>query len=79
MFQPYLNFFVIVFIDDLLAYSKREVDLVKYLRITVQRLKDEKLYVTFSKCELWLYFVPFLGHVAYKYGFMVDLAKVDPF
>ncbi|XP_069147009.1 uncharacterized protein [Solanum lycopersicum] len=52
LFQPYLDSFVIVFIDDILVYSKTEEDHVRYLRIVLQRLREEKLYAKFSKSPL---------------------------
>ena len=63
VFRPYLDSFVIVFIDDILVYSKTEEDHVRHLRIVLQRLREEKLYAKFSKCEFWLTSVTFLGHV----------------
>lgn len=54
VFQPYLDIFVIVFIDDFLVYSKSEADHVQHLRVLLQRLSDEKLYAKFSKCEILL-------------------------
>ena len=63
VFQPYLDSFVIVFIDDILVYSKTNEDHVQHLRIVLQRLREEKLYAKFSKCEFSLTSVTFLGHV----------------
>ena len=67
---------VIVFIDDILIYSKNEADHVKHLRDVLQRLREEELYAKFSKCEFWLESVEFLGHVVTKYGFMIDPTRV---
>ncbi|GJX35769.1 putative reverse transcriptase domain-containing protein [Tanacetum coccineum] len=60
--RPYLDKFMIVFIDDILIYSKTQEEHVEHLRLVLGLLKKEKLYATFSKCELWLREVQFLGH-----------------
>ena len=77
VFRPYLYSFVIVFIDDILVYSKTEEDHVRHLRIVLQRLREEKLYAKFSKCEFWLTSVTFLGHVVSKEGIRVDQDKIE--
>jgi hypothetical protein len=66
----------VVFIDDILIYSKSEAEHAKHLRIVLQRLRDHKLYAKFSKCELWLDSVKFLGHTISKDGISVDPSKV---
>ena len=63
VFQPYLDQFVVVFIDDILIYSKSEEEHEDYLRITLQTLKEHLLYSKFNKCEFCLIEVRFLGHV----------------
>ena len=63
VFHPYLDQFVIVFIDDILVYSKNVDEHTLHLRIVLQTLKDKQLYAKFSKCEFWLNEVVFLGHV----------------
>ena len=63
VFQPYLDEFVVVFIDDILIYSKFEEEHEGHLRIVLQALTDHQLYAKFSKCEFWLTEVKFLGHV----------------
>ncbi|WMV42151.1 hypothetical protein MTR67_035536 [Solanum verrucosum] len=76
VFQPYLDTFVIMFIDDILVYSKTEEDQNWHLRIVLQRLREDKLYAKFSKCEFWLNSVAFLGHVVSKEGIRVDPTKI---
>ncbi|KAJ6829085.1 uncharacterized protein M6B38_359765 [Iris pallida] len=63
VFYQYLDKFVIVFIDDILIYSKSEEEHEKHLRIVLQTLREEKLYAKLSKCEFWLDQIPFLGHI----------------
>jgi hypothetical protein len=77
VFMPELDKFVIVFIDDILVYSKNEEDHAEHLRIVLTRLKDHQLYAKFSKCEFWLKTVPFLGHVLSENGISVDPSKVQ--
>ncbi|XP_019250938.1 PREDICTED: uncharacterized protein LOC109229841 [Nicotiana attenuata] len=64
VFRPYLDLFVIVFIDDILVYSRSQEEHEQHLRVVLQTLKDSQLYAKFSKCEFWLSSVAFLGHVA---------------
>ena len=66
---------VIVFIDDILIYSKSQADHESHLREVLEMLRKEKLYAKFSKCEFWLREVKFLGHVVNSKGIMVDPAK----
>jgi hypothetical protein len=73
--KPYLDRFVIVFIDDILVYSRTAQEHEEHLRTLLELLRKEKLYVKFSKCEFWLREVEFLGHVMNENGIMVDLAK----
>ncbi|XP_058760710.1 uncharacterized protein LOC131634045 [Vicia villosa] len=54
IFNPYLNKFVVVFIDDIMIYSKSEEDHAKHLRVVLELLKKKKLYAKLSKCEFWL-------------------------
>ena len=69
--------FVIVFIDDILIYSRNEEDHVSHLRIVLQTLKDKELYAKFSKCEFWLESVAFLGHIISDDGIGVDTQKIE--
>ncbi|MCI48493.1 retrotransposon protein, partial [Trifolium medium] len=68
---------VVVFIDDILIYSKTEEEHVEHLRIVLETLREKKLYAKFSKCEFWLKEVSFLGHVISSRGIAVDPAKVE--
>nr|XP_029144801.1 uncharacterized protein LOC112708782 [Arachis hypogaea] len=77
IFHPYLDKFVVVFIDDILIYSKTEDEHAEHLRTVLQILKDRKLYAKLSKCEFWKSEVKFLGHVVSKHGIAVDPAKVE--
>ncbi|GKG10962.1 putative reverse transcriptase domain-containing protein, partial [Tanacetum coccineum] len=70
--KPYLDKFVIVFIDDILIYSKSEEDHIEHLKLILELLKKEELYANFSKCEFWLSKVQFLGHVIDSEGIHVD-------
>jgi hypothetical protein len=76
VFMPELDKFVVVFIDDILVYSKSEEEHAEHLRIVLTRLRDHQLYAKFSKCEFWLKEVQFLGHVLSAEGVAVDLGKV---
>ncbi|KAL0554942.1 hypothetical protein IC582_008872 [Cucumis melo] len=77
VFREFLDTFVIVFIDDILIYSKTEAEHEEHLRMVLQTLRDNKLYAKFSKCEFWLKQVSFLGHVVSKAGVSVDPAKIE--
>jgi hypothetical protein len=76
VFMDYLDTFVVIFIDDILIYSKSEAEHEKHLRLVLQRLREHKLYAKLSKCEFWIDEVPFLGHVISKGGIAVDPGKV---
>ncbi|OKX69894.1 hypothetical protein AXD71_14845, partial [Listeria monocytogenes] len=68
---------MIVFIDDILIYSRTEADHVEHLRIALEILRRERLYAKFSKCEFWLREVQFLGHVVSNEGIKVDPSKIE--
>jgi hypothetical protein len=76
VFMDYLDTFVVIFIDDILVYSKSEVEHEKHLKLMLQRLREHKLYTKLSNCEFWIDEVPFLGHVISKGGIAVDPGKV---
>ncbi|GJU34713.1 putative reverse transcriptase domain-containing protein [Tanacetum coccineum] len=75
--KPYLDKFVIVFIDDILIYSKDEKEHEEHLKAILELLKKEQLYAKFSKCEFWIPKVQFLGHVIDSRGIHVDPAKIE--
>ncbi|GKB57278.1 putative reverse transcriptase domain-containing protein [Tanacetum coccineum] len=75
--KPYLDKFVIVFINDILVYSKDEEEHGNHLKIILELLKKERLYAKFSKCDFWLDSVQFLGHVIDRNGIYVDPAKIE--
>ncbi|GJX85572.1 putative reverse transcriptase domain-containing protein, partial [Tanacetum coccineum] len=75
--KPYLDRFVIVFIDDILIYSKSKKEHEGHLKLILNLLKKEELYAKFSKCEFWLSKVQFLGHVIDSEGIHVDPAKIE--
>ncbi|KAJ9553825.1 hypothetical protein OSB04_017870 [Centaurea solstitialis] len=75
--RPYLDKFVIVFIDDILIYSKTAEEHGDHLRKILEMLKRERLYAKFSKCEFWLKKVQFLGHIVTQEGIKVDPAKIE--
>ena len=72
VFHPYLDRFVVVFLEDILIYSEIEEDHVDHLRVVLQTLRDHQLYAKFSKCEFWLREVRFLGHIMSSSGVSVD-------
>ena len=70
--NKYLDKFVLVFIDDILVYSKNEDEHREYLRIVLQTLKENQLYAKFSKCEFYKDKIQYLGHIISKKGLVVD-------
>jgi hypothetical protein len=77
VFMSELDKFVVVFIDDILIYSKSEEEHAQHLRVILQRLQDHQLYVKFIKCAFWLREVPFLGHDISAEGIAIDPNKVQ--
>ncbi|WVZ75483.1 hypothetical protein U9M48_023529 [Paspalum notatum var. saurae] len=76
VFMNELDKFVVVFIDDILIYSKNEKEHEEHLRVVLTRLREHKLYAKFSKCAFWLKEVGFLGHILSEKGVAVDPSKV---
>jgi hypothetical protein len=76
VFMEYLDKFVVVFIDDILIFSKNEEDHDEHLRVVLQNLRENQLYAKLSKCEFWLKDVSFLGHFISEGGISVDPSKV---
>jgi hypothetical protein len=77
VFMEYLDKFIVVFIDDILVYSRNEEEHEGHLRLVLLKLRNHKLYIKLSKCEFWLKQVAFLGHVISKGGISVDPSKVQ--
>nr|XP_025638506.1 uncharacterized protein LOC112733681 [Arachis hypogaea] len=77
IFRPFLDKFVVVFIDNILIYSKTEEEHAKHLQTVLQILKERKLYAKLSKYKFWKSEVKFLGHLVSKQGIAVDPAKVE--
>jgi hypothetical protein len=77
VFMEYLDKFVVVFIDDILIYSKDEEEREKHLHLVLEKLRDHQLYAKMSKCEFWLKEVPFLGHVISEGGVSIDPSKIQ--
>ena len=77
IFQPYLDQFVVVFVDDILIYSQSEWEHEYHMRIVLQLLRDHQLYAKFSTCEFWLIEVRFLGRVVSALGVSIDPEKVE--
>jgi hypothetical protein len=75
--MEYLDKFIVVFIDDILVYSRNEEEHEGHLHLVLQKLLDHKLYAKLSKCEFWLKQVAFLGHVVSKGGISMDPSKVQ--
>jgi hypothetical protein len=77
VFMEYLDRFVVVFIDDILVFSRNEGEHEEHLRLVLQKLREHQLYAKFSKCDFWLKEVSFLGHVITDEGIAVDPSKVQ--
>ena len=77
VFRPYIDRFIIVFIDDILIYSNSTEDYEQHLRIALQTLRDSQLVTMCRKYEFWLEEVRFLGHVVSREGISVDSTNVD--
>ena len=77
VFQSHVDQFVVVFIDDILVYSKEQKDHDTHLRVVLETLRKEQLYAKLSKCEFWLNEVSFLRHIVSKEVIRVDLKKIE--
>ena len=77
IFQPYLDQFVIVFIDDILIYSGSKEDHEEHMKVVLQIMRGHQLYAKLSKCQFWLDSVTFLGHVISVEGVSVDPQKIE--
>jgi len=77
IFHPYLDRFVMVFIDDILVYSKTREEHDEHLRIVPQTLSEKKLYAKLSKCDFWLNEIAFPGHIVSADGIKVDPKKIE--
>jgi len=77
IFRPYLDKFVVVFIDDILIYSRTREEHAGHLRVVLEVMRDHQLYDKLSKCEFWLDEVQFLGHVISSHGIVVNRSKVE--
>ncbi|MFG1569926.1 reverse transcriptase family protein [Staphylococcus aureus] len=77
VFRPFLDKFVVVFIDDILVYSKNRAQHAEHLRTVLQTLRENQLYAKLSKCEFWLSSMSFLGHIISAEGISVDPKKVE--
>ena len=77
VFMEFLDKFVVVFIDDIMVYSKNEEEHKEHLRLVIEKLREHQLYAKFSKCEFWLKEDGFLGHVISGEGIAVDPTKVQ--
>jgi hypothetical protein len=76
LFMEYLDKFVVVFIDDIIIFSKMEEEHEVHLRLVLEKLRAHQLYAKFSKCEFWLTEVAFLGHIVSAGGVSLDPGKV---
>ena len=77
IFRPFLDKFVVVFIDDILIYFRTQEEHAEHLRLVLGVLREKQLYAKLSKCEFWMDEVQFLGHVISAQGIAVDPAKVE--
>jgi hypothetical protein len=76
VFMEYLDKFVVVFIDDILIFSKNEETHDKHLRMVLQKLRENQIYAKLNKCEFWSKEVSFIGHIIFEGGISVDPSKV---
>jgi hypothetical protein len=77
VFMEYLDKFVVVFIDDILIFSKNEEEHDEHLCLVLQKLRENQLYAKLSKCEFWLKEISFFGHIISEGGISVDPSMVE--
>ena len=77
VFRPYVDQFIIVFIDDILIYSEFVPDHDRHLKVGLQTLREHRLYAKFRKCQFWIREVAFSGHIALAEGMKVDSANIE--
>ena len=77
VFRPYIDKFVVVFIDDILVYSKNQKEHEEHLRIVLETLREQKMYAKWKKCDFWMQSISFLGHVISEEGIEVDPEKIE--
>jgi hypothetical protein len=77
VFMPELDKFVVVFIDDILVYSRNKEEHADHLHVVLQRLREHRLYAKLSKCDFWLKEIKLLGHITSQDGIYVDPDKVQ--
>ena len=77
IFNAYTNDFVLVYLDDILVFSKNKEDHAKHLRLVLDKLREQQFYAKFSKCEFWLDEVLYLGHIISAKGITVNPKKVS--
>ena len=77
VFRPYVDQFVVVFIDDIVVYSKDAREHEQHLRVVLETLREKTLYAKLSKCDFWLKEVSFLGHIVSAKGIRVDPARTE--
>ena len=77
IYQPYLDHFLVVFVDDILIYSKSQEEHGHHLHLALQTLREHQLYAKLEKCNFWMQEIQFLGHMVSKEGISVDPTKVE--
>ena len=77
VFKQYLDLFVIIFIDDILIYTRSEEEYASHLRVVLHTLKDRQLFANFSKCEFWLQSIAFLDRIVSSEGIRVDSQNIE--
>ena len=78
VFSKYMDKFVLVFLDDILIYSKNEEEHEEHLRLTLKLLREHKLYAKLSKCDFYKDKIHYLGHIISDKGIFVEPEKMSP-